>query len=119
MNKFKLVASAFCIMFASSAFADPALVIKVEGCNLPDSVGNIYTIPDCTYTWVSNNGNQGGYLAVAGSAQLPEWAVLEKKATHWTSEELGFIGCFVSGDESKFTVTPQGRVNWWCRMKAE
>jgi hypothetical protein len=119
MNKLRVIIVAFCIIFAQSAFADPALVIKADGCNLPDSTGNLYFIPECTYTWVNNDGNEGGYLAVAGSGQLPEWAMLDKKATHWTAEELGFAGCFVIGDESKFTVTPKGRVNWWCRMKAE
>jgi len=93
--------------------ADPALVIQVEGCILPDAVGTLFFIAECEYQFVLNNGR--GYLAISGRAQLPDIAVLDKKAVHWTSETLGFLGCFIVGDESHFTVTPKGRVNWWCR----
>ena len=45
------------MLFASMAYADPALVIQEEGCILPDGDGNVYFIADCSYQFVFTDGD--------------------------------------------------------------
>ncbi|MEW6984118.1 hypothetical protein AAD001_15805 [Colwelliaceae bacterium 6471] len=115
--KLKLIAASCCILFANSAFADPALVINQNGCGVADADGLTYWVAECEYKMIANNGHDNSFFQImSGSVQLPDGAALPKKAFSYDAKDVGYSGCFIPGDESKWTVTPSGRVNFWCRV---
>jgi len=106
--------------FSVSAAADPAFKYVDEGFSFCDADMLIWGDPEATMTVITNEGHQyPEYIGVAGHGYLPEGAALPKKAFTYTAQECGFCGCIMCDDVSKFTVTPKGRVNFWCRMDLE
>lgn len=120
MNKIRLIIASGCILLAQSAFADPAMMVNSNGMAISDADGVIHWVAEAEYKMIANNGHDNSFFQImSGSAQLPEEAALPNKAYSYDAKDVGFGGCFVIGDESKFTVTPKGRVNFWCRVTSD
>ena len=107
------------VLVSASTFADPAYKFHGDFVSVMDADGLPWACDDTSYTIVYNNGHPAGML-VAGKCWLPEEAALPDKAYSYDALETGlWCGCFLCPDESKFTVTPSGRVNFQCRVIEE
>ena len=102
-------------LVSASAVADPAYRFIGDLVTVSDADGIHWDCDNTNYAIVYNNANVDGML-VAGKCWLPEGAALPKKAYSYDAVDEGFCGCFLCDDESKFTVTPSGRVNFQCRV---
>jgi len=115
MKLIKLLFVSTFMLFASVAYADPAVQIDLNGCGLCDANFDLWFSDDCEAKLIFTDGVPEG-MVISGSATLPEGAAIPDRAMHYQSQDCGFSGCFVVGDESKWTLTPTGRTNFWCRI---
>ncbi|MCK5235088.1 MAG: hypothetical protein KAJ88_04545 [Candidatus Aenigmarchaeota archaeon] len=120
-----LVLLAFSGISAYAADTAPALVIKDNGCNVPDANGNLFFTPD-SHIVISNDKN--GNSKITCHSQLTDPETYPKKAVHWDYESyleahpnipniLGECGTGAGLTKDwKAVVTPSGKVMLTCHI---
>ena len=120
MKLLKLLLAAALMCAGSAVYAEPATKYIDDGFFLCDDAGVCFWDDDASMVVLNNDGHlPPEYIGVAGHGYLPEGATLPNRAFSYDAKDMGFCGCIMCGDSSKFTVTPRGRVNFFCRMEVE
>ena len=112
MKLIKLLLVSALLTMSASIFADPADVIRSNGCIFFDDNGTPWADSTADLQFVFTN-NEDGNANVRCEGYLPEEAALPERALHFNFDNTGFV-C-LGGDESwKMTVTPSGRATFTC-----
>lgn len=106
--------------FASSVYAEPAIIITGGGCGLLDGNGDFFSSTEAEFKKiVSSQNGKSGVSNVMYKCQLTGVPNSQGKAVHWSYDNSGLLTCNTllgATEDWKITVDTEGKAVMTCKI---